>query len=106
MENKISILEHKMAILAIRGHFDEVEGHVDLRTRVFVSVVNFKPILHLFLVHLFLTLNRYLFAGRFKSNQAGKDISKFKELLYLTESVLGLSSIFLSLNNTYIVACH
>ena len=53
MENKISILEHKMAILAIRGHFDEVEGHVDLRTRAFVSVVNFKPILHLFLVLLF-----------------------------------------------------
>ena len=95
MENKISILEHKMAILAIRGHFDEVEGHVDLRTRAFVSVVNFKPILHLFLVLLFLTLNRYLFAGRFKGNQADKNISKFKELLYLTESVLELSSIFL-----------
>ena len=78
MENKISILEHKMAILAIRGHFGEVEGHVDLRTRAFVSVVNFKPILHLFLVLLFLTLNRYLFAGRFKSTKQARTYPNLK----------------------------
>ena len=71
--NKIALIENKRAILGIKGHFGEVKGHIELKTRALAA--SLSPPLNWSFLDVSIKKNSKIFLTELFSN--GSDILTF-----------------------------